>query len=238
MPRFHRARAGQTGNRLLDKISAADFKPLAPALEAVRLSSRQVLYRADDALDHLFFPVTAVLSLAGSPSSESGQGIEIMTVGNEGMAGITALLGVPIGLFRMTCQAPGDCFRLPVPVLEQAMSGHPSVDALVKRYMATAFATTAQAVICNALHSAQQRVCRWLLDAHEKTAGDFPATHEYLAAALGVKRPTVSVVATTLQRAGFIAYHRGTIRILQRERLEQLACDCYRVTKAWHEGTP
>jgi CRP-like cAMP-binding protein len=115
------------------------------------------------------------------------------------------------------------------------MGRRPVIAGLVQKYVAVAYRTLVQGAVCNALHQVEQRVCRWLLAAHEKAAGEFPATQDFLAARLGVKRPTISLIANSLLRDGLITYHRGTIRILDQTRLEQAACDCFRITKAVYE---
>lgn len=230
-----RKKPGRTGNRLLDQLSSADAKALASRSEVLHLPARQVLFQADDPLEYLYFPIGAVLSLVVSPTPAGDQGIEIASVGSEGMVGFTALLGMPTSFHQTACQVPGDCLRLPVRFLAEAMARRPAIDNLVKRYVAVAYLTLVQAVVCNALHQVEQRVCRWLLMTHDKAAGEFPATQDFLAARLGVKRPTISLVANSLLRDGLITYHRGTIRILDQARLEQAACDCFRITKAVYE---
>lgn len=228
-------KAGQTGNRLLDRLTSADFKTLTGALEAVHLPARQVVYHPDDPVEYLYFPVTTVLTLTVGESPEGGRGMEFTSVGPEGMVGFTALLGVPASLHQVVCQAAGDCWRVPTAVLAQAMARRPAVDALVKRYVAFAYRTAVQAVICNALHPVEQRVCRWLLSTQDRAAGEVSATQDLLAVMLGVKRPTVSLVANALQRAGLISYHRGLVRILDIAGLEESSCGCYRVTRAAYE---
>ena len=235
MPTSARKKPGRTGNRLLDRLPPADLKALAAEFEPLQLPAHHVLFQADDPLDHLYFPVNAVLSLIVSPTPPNGHGIEVASVGNEGVVGFTALLGVPTSFHHTACQVPGDCLRLPVPFLAEAMARRPAIERLLMRYVAVAYRTVIQAAVCNALHQAEQRVCRWLLVTHEKAAGEFPATHELLAAQLGVKRPTISVIANSLLKNGLIAYHRGTVRIVDQARLEQCACDCFKITKAVYE---
>lgn len=220
---------------MLDRLPETDFQFLADALESLSLASRQILFRVNDPLDYLYFPVSAVLSLLVPPQPENDQGVEIATVGNEGMVGFTALLGVPTSFHQTSCQVPGECLRLAVPVMAEAMARRPGIDRMVKKYVAVAYRTEIQGVVCNALHPVEQRLCRWLLVTHEKAAGEFPITQDFLAARLGVKRPTVSLIANALQKAGLIHYHRGMVLILDRPRLEQLACDCFKITKAVYE---
>lgn len=230
-----RVRAGQTGNRLLDQLAPADFKFLAKGLEPIHLRAQQIVFHPDDSLDDLYFPVTSILALTIGESPADGRSMEFTSVGREGMVGFTALLDVPTSLHLVACQAAGKCWRLPTVVLAEAMTRRRAIDALIKRYVAYAYRIAVQAVVCNALHPVEQRVCRWLLSTKDKTVGDVLATQDLLATMLGVKRPTISIVATTLQRAGLISYHRGTVRILDLIGLEQSACGCYRVTKAVYE---
>jgi CRP-like cAMP-binding protein len=230
-----RKKPGRTGNRLLDRLPSADFKALASEFELLHLPARHVRFQANDPLEHLYFPVSTVLSLIVSPTLQDDHGIEIASVGSEGMVGFTALLGVPTSFHQTACQVPGDCLRLPVPFLADAIARRPAIDSLVKRYVAVAYCTVVRGVVCNAIHRVEQRVCRWLLVTHDKAAGDFPATQDFLAARLGVERPTISLVANSLLRDGLITYHRGTIRILNQARLEQSACDCFSITKAVYE---
>jgi CRP-like cAMP-binding protein len=230
-----RTQTDTTGNRLLDKLPAADLGLLGEFFEVLRLPTRQILFRADDPLEYLYFPVSAVLSLVLPAKPTDGEGVEIATVGNEGLVGFTALLGVPTSFHQGGCQVPGDCLRLPMPVLAEAMGRRPAIDSLVRNYAAVAYRTEIQGVMCNALHPVEQRVCRWLLVMREKAAGEFPITQDLLAARLGVKRPTVSLVAKSLQKAGLISYHRGMLSILDPAGLEEAACDCFKITKAVYE---
>jgi CRP-like cAMP-binding protein len=230
-----RKRTGRTGNRLLDNLPAADLRALADALEAFPLSGHELLYRVDDPVEHLYFPAGAVLALTMPPASADLPGIEIATVGSEGMTGFTALLGVPTSFTQAVCQVPGTCLRLPVAVLAEAMTHSPRLDRLVRKYVAVAYRTEIQGVVCNALHPVEQRLCRWLLVMDEKAAGEFPVTQDFLAARLGVKRPTVSLAAGALQKQGLIRYHRGTVHVLNRAGLEQCACDCFQITRAVYE---
>ncbi len=229
-----RPKAGHSGNWLLDRLSPADFKALAASLEPVQIRAGQAVFRSNDLVEHVYFPTTAVLSLTVSESPDGGRSMEFASVGHEGMVGFTALLGIPVSLHHVTCQNTGSCWRLATPLMLRSMSHH-AVDDLVKRYVAIAYRTAVQAVLCNSLHAVEQRVCRWLLATHDKSAGDVTATQDLLAAMLGVKRPTVSLVANSLQKAGLISYHRGSVQIINLAGLEQSACACYRVTKMFYD---
>ena len=230
-----RIKAGQTGNVLLDKLAKSDLNLLAGQVETLHLDTQQVLFQIDDPLDHVYFPVSAVLSLVVPPTPHSGPGIEIASVGSEGIVGFTALLGVSMSFHLAVCQVPGTCLSLPVPALADVMARRPACNALLKRYMAIAYQVVTQGVVCNTLHRVEQRVCRWLLVMHDKVSTEFPATQDFLASRLGVNRPTVSLVANSLLKAGLITYHRGSVRILDRARLEQCACPCFTITKSLYQ---
>ncbi len=224
----------RTGNRLLDRLPAADLKVLARESEVLHLCSRQVLFQAQDHLEYLYFPVSAVLSLV-SPTPADSPGLEIARVGNEGGVGLTALLEVATTFYEAACQVPGVCLRLPAPFVAEMMSSRSAVGSLVKKYLAVTNRTLIQSVVCSAVHQVEQRICRWLLAMHDKAATEVPVTQDILAARLGVKRPTVSLIANSLLKDGLITYHRGTVRILDQARLEQTACDCFKITKAIYE---
>ena len=222
----------RTGNRLLDRLSSPDLNSLIGKAERTQFGVHDVAFQADEPLEHVYFPVSALFSLVVGMRSSNGLAMEVASVGNEGIVGFTALLGVPSSLHQATCRVAGECLRVPVSVLIKAMTHRPAIDRLVKRYVAVACHTAMQSAVCNALHPVEQRVCRWLLLTHERVAGEFPATQELLAASLGVKRPTISLVASSLLKAGLITYHRGTVRILDPQKLEQFACPCFTLTKA------
>src|SRR5438128_10763651 len=102
---------------------------------------------------------------------------------------------------------------------------------LMNRYLEALVGVVMQSTACNAVHSVEQRLARWLLLAHDRVGRDeFPLTQEFVAMMLGATRPTVTLVAGTLQRAGLITYHRGQLTIIDREKLESASCECYRAT--------
>src|SRR5262249_52082455 len=117
-----RSKAGQVGNRLLDRLPSADLRSLVGALESVRLPARQVILRTDDAVNYLYFAVSTVLTLTVGDAGDDGRKMEFPSVGNEGMVGFTALLGVHTSPHQVACQVAGECLRLPPPVLATAMA--------------------------------------------------------------------------------------------------------------------
>jgi CRP-like cAMP-binding protein len=161
---------------------------------------------------------------------EDGTMVEIATVGREGITGLPASLNGDLSIAQTLVQAECDtCYRMPVMAFHEEMDRRGVFHDLVNRYHTALIGLIMQSTACNAIHSVEQRLARWLLMAQDRIgANDFPMTQEFVAMMLGASRPTVTIVAGTLQSAGLITYHRGHITILDRERLEAASCECYR----------
>jgi CRP-like cAMP-binding protein len=185
-------------------------------------------------LPHVYFPKSGVLSSVIALGE--GRVVEAATIGNEGMVGIPALLGLDFTSATATSQVPGDSLRIPTPSFLQAIKPSGPLDRILRRYIAFSLRSAYQAVACNALHAAEERMSRWLLTTQDRVGKrEFSLTQEFLAEMLGVRRQTVQVVAGTLQTAGLITYRRGLVRVLDREGLEAASCECYGITKALYD---
>jgi CRP-like cAMP-binding protein len=133
-------------------------------------------------------------------------------------------------------QIDGEAVALPASVIREAVRGKKPLGWFVQRYTQAFLSQIAQSAACNQLHPIDRRCARWLLMSHDRVPGDeFPVTQEFLAQMLGVRRATVTSAASILQRAGFVRYHRGRVRIVDREGLESASCECYRVMRAEYE---
>jgi CRP-like cAMP-binding protein len=215
-------------NRLLALLTRAERDRLHSRLEKVSLGLREVLYEAEKPISHVFFPLNGVMSLVITLSD--GASVEVATVGNEGMVGTPILLGADVSPTKAFAQVPGEALRMRVEYFKEEMANGSPLNDRVRRYTQAMVNQISQSVACNHLHSVEQRMCRWLLITHDRVAADeFPLTHEFLAQMLGVRRPSVSVVAGILQKAGLISYHRGRITVLDRKGLEATSCECYEV---------
>ena len=158
------------------------------------------------------------------------------TVGNEGAVGAGALLDDNTATGRYLVQLPGSALAIEPAKLRIALEESPSLRALLAAYARAFVGQVMQSVACNAVHSAEERCARWLLMTHDRSGGDtFALTQEFLAQMLGVHRPTVTIVARTLQRAGLIRYSRGSITVLDRAGLEEAACECYHLIRRRYE---
>jgi CRP-like cAMP-binding protein len=189
---------------------------------------KHILHKAGDLVQDVYFPGGGFVSMLSV--LEDGTMVEIATVGREGIAGLPAALNGGLSVAQTIVQADIDiCYRMPVTAFHDEMNRRGVLHDLVNRYHHALIGMIMQSTACNAIHSVEQRLARWLLMAQDRIeATDFPMTQEFLAMMLGASRPTVTIVAGTLQSAGLITYHRGHITILDRERLESAACECYR----------
>jgi CRP-like cAMP-binding protein len=164
--------------------------------------------------------------------TELGDGsmVEIATIGREGVVGTLAMWkGNPITTAVMVQGETDTCYRMPVDAFRREVERRGRFAERLTDYAQALFGFVAQSAACNATHTIEQRLSRWLLTAHDRMERDeFPLTQEFAAMMLGATRPTVTVVAGALQREGLIRYHRGRVTVVDRERLEQASCECYK----------
>jgi CRP-like cAMP-binding protein len=215
-------------------LPAEELNGLRKVWEVVSLHRAEDLCRQDGPLSHVYFPLSGVYATV--VGMQDGRVVEACTIGNEGIIGITAALGVAVGLKTATTPVPGDCLRVPVPAFRSALKPASALDRLLRRYAAFALRNAYQTVACNAVHSAQARMCRWLLSSLDR-AGDrhLTMTHEFLAQLLGVRRQTVTLIVGALQATGCITSRRGIVRIMNRRGLEASSCECYHVARSLYE---
>jgi len=218
-------------NELLAALPAEVLQRLSPALELGSLALKEILHRPRDPIEYVYFPGAGFVSEL--TVLENGDMVEVATIGREGMVGIFASDGDERAPSLSMVQAAIDvCYRLRATVFREEMDRRGPFHQLMTRYMHAHVGLIMQSTACNAMHTVEQRLARWLLMAHDRVGvDDFPLTQEFLAMMLGVSRPSVTIVAGTLQKAGLITYHRGHLRIVDRERLEAASCECFRVVK-------
>jgi CRP-like cAMP-binding protein len=216
-------------NLLLAALDRDDIRRLESELEIVPLPVKKFLHRPGDLISHVYFPGGGFCSEL--TVLESGEMVEIATIGREGMVGVFAAEDGNGALSAAMVQAEIErCYRLPARVFRREMDRGGGFSRLITQYAHAHIAFIMQSTACNAVHTVERRLARWLLMAHDRVGRDeFPLTQEFVSMMLGVARPTVTIVAGTLQKAGLIAYRRGSITILDRENLEAASCECYRV---------
>jgi CRP-like cAMP-binding protein len=215
-------------NLLLQGLPHRDYQLLSPLLERVVLTPRRVLQHAHVPIEHLYFIEDGLVSVLASTGDRNP--VEVRLIGREGMVGSAALLGVQASPLRYFVQIGGSALRIGVDDLVRAMVDMPQLRAVLHGHLHAALMQSSQSAACSLRHSLLQRLARWLLTAQERTGrDDIPVTQDLLARSLGVRRASVSDAFKPLQRGGIFARERGLIRILDRARLEEIACRCYRI---------
>jgi CRP-like cAMP-binding protein len=218
-------------NRILAALPQAEIDRFFLSLQPVSLAQRQVLYEVGAPLECIYFLEGGVASVLTSMTN--GSTIEVGMIGREGIVGAAALLGGEVSAQHVIVQVPANAQRMKVAECRAAFEESAAVRAPVLRYIQTLLDLSAQTAACNRLHSIEQRCARWLLMARDRVDSDaIPMTHEFLATMLGVRRAGVTETVGELHRSGLIQNHRGTVTILDREGLEEAACECYRVDHA------
>ncbi len=218
-------------NRLLAALARKEYDRLRPHLEKVSLRLKDILYEPSGPIPHVYFPLDGVVSLV--IIMDGGFSLEVGIIGNEGMVGTPVFLGCQSSLTRAISQVPGNALRMEATVFQEEMLRRGPLYGLVQRSTQAMINQVSQSTVCNHRHSVTKRMCRWLLMSHDRVGTDeFPLTHEFLAQMLGVRRPTVTAAAGSLQTAGLIRYHRGRVTVLDRKGMEAASCECYGMVAA------
>jgi CRP-like cAMP-binding protein len=213
-------------NKLLASLPREHFDRLLPHLSAVSLQQGIVLFEAGDEVDQIYFPHYGMLSLLAV--LRDGKAIETATVGREGVVGAMAGLGLYKSLVRVVVQMPLACSKIAATHFRTATAASDPIRNLCIRYNEVLLSQARVTAACNALHPIEARFCRWLLQSADRSASDTVAlTQEFLAEMLGVRRTSVTEVASKVQNAGVITYSRGVIKILDRPALMRMSCECY-----------
>jgi CRP-like cAMP-binding protein len=216
-------------NAVLDGLPDAGLSDLLPLVEEVQLRPGQVLYEPGRPIEAVHFPTAGVVSLVHE--LREGDMAEVATVGREGMTGLAVFLGAAEASERAIVQIGGHALRMPTEDFQhQLLSADAPLQAPLRRYTQAMFIQLGRNAACNRVHRVQQRAARWLLmSADRMQSPSYELTQEFLARMLAVRRASVSQVAQALADAGCISYTRGSITILDAEKLQAHACDCYDV---------
>jgi CRP-like cAMP-binding protein len=218
------------GNRLLAALETASRKRIASHLEPIDRRLGTVICEAGGLLKHAYFPQGAVLSLL--TVLENGSAIETANIGREGAFGLFAAMYSRTSFNRCLVQLKGDMVRCPIELLQSEFKRSEHVRDLFVSYSETLLSQVQQTVACNAMHTTEERMCRWLLMMHDRAEGEVLAyTHEFLSHMLGANRKSVTLAAQSMQTAGLISYRRGTIQVLDRLGLESASCECYAIVR-------
>jgi len=215
-------------NRLLSILSVDEQKRLLPNLEPVTLALGKVICESGGHLNYAYFPTTSVVSFLYTMAD--GATAEMGLVGNDGMVGVILILGGETTRNRAVVQIAGGAFRMRANLLAQEFARGGAFQHSLLRYTQGLITQISQTAVCNRLHPMVERLSRWLLLCHDRAESDeLLLTQEFIANMLGGRRESVTVAAGHLQDAGLIRYARGHIRIIDRKRLEAIACECYEV---------
>jgi CRP-like cAMP-binding protein len=213
-------------NRILAALPANEFAAVAKHLTPITMDLGQSLHRAGDTIEVVYFVESGFISALTVLSD--GAPLEIGLIGPEGLAGVSVALGATTSFCETMCQTGGAAYRLSPAALLGVVAEAPRLRDLLLRYAHAFHIQVAQTAACNAHHELGQRLARWLLAAHDRSGvAELSLTQDLIAVMLGVRRSTVSIAASTLQKAGVIRYAHGRITILNRTGLEDAACECY-----------
>lgn len=220
----------KSSNHLLAALPTTDWERWQSQLQLIDLKLGQVLYESGGKMQHVYFPVDAIVSLLFV--LENGSSAEIAVVGNEGIVGVSLFMGGETTPSRAVVQSAGKCIRLDAETLKTEFKNSMPVMHLLLRYTQALITQMTQTAVCNRHHSLDQQLCRWLLLSMDRLSGNHMVmTQELIANMLGVRREGVTAAAGSLQNAGLIRYTRGRIEVINREGLEARTCECYGVVK-------
>lgn len=220
----------RVANRILAALPPKEYRRLLPQLEDVSLSFSQVIYEPGETIRHVYFPSNSVVSLLAAENHHAS--IEVGMIGNEGMTGISVVMGVDKSRTRALVHAAGAGVRMDSAALKKESSNSGALYRLLHLYIHTLLTQMSLASACNRFHTLDARLARWLLMTHDRIgSNEFLLTQEFMSNMLGVRREGVNKVAGNLQRQNLISYTRGHVSILNRLGLEGVSCGCYRIMK-------
>jgi CRP-like cAMP-binding protein len=217
-------------SKILLSLPPEELDQLLSKLEFVRLKLHQVLYDTGETIKSGYFVNEGMISiLAVQPD---GKSVEVGLIGNEGFVGLPLLVGYRSSPTRLITQGDGSAYRCGAAELRQLVRQCPQLGQQLHRFSQRLAMQTTQIAACNRLHDVEERLARWILMTQDRVASDnLPLTQEFLAQMLGTRRSSVTVSAGILQKAGLISYTRGSVTILDRQKLEKAACDCYEIVQ-------
>ena len=221
------------GNRILLSLPEAEYHVLRSLLSFVHLLHHASVHEPGERLEFAYFPNRGLVSLV--VAMKEGKTVEVGVVGNEGLVGAPAVVGLNRSPYRAVVQIEGDGFRIPIDALQSILPMTPQLQFKASRHAVIQGIQAAQSAACNRLHGIENRLARWLLIMQDRMdQALLRITHDFLSTMLGTDRPSVSLAAGILQRKGAIEYARGSVRVLNREKLEECACECYGIIRQFN----
>lgn len=221
-------------NYLLASLKDGDLERMIPTFTVVDFELGSVLYEAGDKMEHAYFPTTAIVSLLYI--MESGSTAEIGVIGNDGIVGLSLLLGGETTTNRAVVQSAGSALKIRAGDLKAEFKLGNEMHDLMLRYTQALMTQISQTAVCNRLHPIEQQLCRWLLLSHDRLHTDkLVMTHDLISNMLGVRREGITLAAQKLAARGLISNRRGTMTVIDRDGLEDAACECYGVVKTEYD---
>ena len=221
-------------NYLLAALPSNDFERLLTKCEEVELFFSEVLYYSGEFISHIYFPIGSIISLVTSVDKDAN--LEMGLVGNEGMLGVTTILGIENAPFQALVQGTGLALRIPVHSFLLELKQSAALQQALNHYIYVLMRQLAQTAACNRFHVVEARLARWLLMMQDRANSDhLNITHVFLAYMLGVRRVGITQAANSLLNKNLISYKRGAITILDRVGLEAVSCSCYLADKEIYE---
>ena len=213
-------------NGILADLPDAEYQRLLPHLEPVELTHGKIIYQIDSVIEHCYFPYNAMISLVTEMAD--GKIVEVGLIGNDGVSGVGRLMGREKSFERAIVQIPNGGVRIGIQIMQEEFDKGQTLQKVLLRYMNALMRQVSQTAACNASHTTEERLSRWLLMCEDRIGSpSLNLTQEFLAEMLGTRRGTVNVAAITLQSAGLIQYRRGHITIIDRPGLEAFSCECH-----------
>jgi CRP-like cAMP-binding protein len=214
-------------------LAPADLAQFASDLKVVDMTQGEVLAEAHEPIRQVYFPHSGIVSFVVEMSD--GHMIETGMVGRDGVMGAIQVLDGKISPNKVLIQAPGVASVIDAEKMRSVTAENAGIRAVLAKHEQFFIAQIQQSVGCNASHTVEPRVCRWLARMYDLVGEEFPLTQEFMAQMIGVRRTSVSLVATQLQEAGLITYRRGHVRIVDVEKLRAAACECYGAVNQHYE---
>jgi CRP-like cAMP-binding protein len=231
-------RTNSEGKPVLNKVLLAmpddEYRLMRPDLIYVDLPHHLSLHEPTQKIEFVYFPNRGMISQV--VVTKDGRTVEVGVVGNEGYAGAELAAGLSRSSVREIIQIAGDGFRMVGNALELILQSAPKLQVILNRHTGLQGMQVAQTAACNRLHDIQQRLSRWLLMTQDRVdSGVLPITHDFIATMMGTDRSTVSLAASVLQKKRIIEYVRGSVKIVNRRKLEKSACECYGVIQQFED---
>ena len=221
-------------NKLLSATPDNEYNLMRPDLTYIDLPSHLSLHEPTRKIEFVYFPNRGMVSQV--VVTKDGRSVEVGVVGNEGYVGAGLAVVLNRSSVREIIQIAGDGFRIKRDALERTLRAAPQLQVILNRYTGLQGMQVAQTAACNRLHDIEQRLSRWLLMTQDRVdSGVLPITHDFIATMMGTDRSTVSLAAAQLQKKGIIEYVRGAVKIVNRRKLEESACECYEVIQQFED---